>query len=151
MTRIDFYHLQKDNTENTLPKLLEKAYALGKKILIKIGDEKRLEELNSHLWTYEEESFLPHGSQKDGNVSLQPVWLTTQDDNPNDATILFLVDNAKVDINNISSFDRVLNIFDGNNQDALAWSRQFWKEAKSKEFECYYWQRDDKGMWQQKA
>lgn len=151
MTRIDFYHLQKSNIEETLPKLVEKAYASGKKILIKIGNEERVEFLNTHLWSYDEQSFLPHGSKKDGNASLQPIWLTSQDDNPNDATILFLTDNAKTDVKNISSFERVLNIFDGNNQEGLIWSREFWKQLKSAEHECYYWQQNEQGIWQQKA
>ena len=151
MTRVDFYHLKKDTIEDTLPKLLEKAYASKQKILVKIGNEERVEFLNTHLWSYDEQSFLPHGSKKDGNANLQPIWLTSQDDNPNDAKILFLVDNAKVDVDKISSFNRVLNIFDGNNQAALDWSRDFWKQAKSSDIECYYWQKDDNGVWQQKA
>ena len=151
MTRIDFYHLQKDTLEDTLPKLLDKAYALGKKSLIKVGDEKKLEELNTYLWTYEDQSFLPHGSKKDGSGSLQPIWLTTQDDNPNDATFLFLVNNAGVDVDKISSFERVLNIFNGHDKESLDWSRKFWKDAKNQGYECYYWQRDDRGSWQQKA
>lgn len=151
MTRIDFYHLQKTSIEDTLPKLLEKAYALDKKILVKIGNEERVEFLNTHLWTYDEQSFLPHGSKKDGNANMHPVWLTSQDDNPNDATILFLVDGAKAEIDKISSFERVLNIFDGNNQQSLNWSREFWKQLKSQDMECYYWQQDDRGAWQQKA
>lgn len=151
MTRIDFYHLQKASIEDTLPKLLEKAYATGKKILVKIGNEERVEFLNTHLWSYDETSFLPHGSKKDGNANMQPVWLTSQDDNPNDATILFLVDCAKTDVDKAQSFERILNIFDGNNQEALNWSREFWKQLKSKGIECYYWQQDDRGAWQQKA
>ena len=151
MTRIDFYHLQKGNIEDTLPKLLEKAYALGKKILVKIGNEERVEFINTHLWTYDEQSFLPHGSKKDGNADMQPVWLTAQDDNPNDASILFLADGAKASIDNVAAFERVLNIFDGNNQKALTWSREFWKELKSQNMECYYWQQDEQGIWRQKA
>ena len=151
MTRIDFYHLQKNNPQEALSKLLEKAYALGKNILIKVGNENNLEEINTSLWTYEEQSFLPHGSKKDGNAALQPLWLTTQDDNPNNAVILFLIDNAKVDIDKLSSFERVLNIFDGQDNESLEWSRKLWKEAKNQGFECYYWQKDDRGAWQQKA
>ena len=151
MTRIDFYHLQKSNIKEALPKLLEKAYALGKKILIKVGNEKNVEDFNSHLWSYDEQSFLPHGSKKDGNSSQQPIWLTSQDDNLNDASILFLVDSARTNAENISSFERVINFFDGNNQDDVAWSREFWKQLKSQGHECYYWQQDERGSWQQKA
>ena len=151
MTRVDFYHLQKSDIETTLPKLLDKAYTSGKKILVKVGNEKRVEFLNTHLWTYDEQSFLPHGSKKDGNAEMQPIWLTSQDDNPNNATILFLVDGAGYDADNISSFERILNIFDDNDKEALSWSREFWKQVKSQDNECYYWQQDEKGTWLQKA
>lgn len=151
MTRVDFYHLQKSNIENTLPKLLEKAYSTGKKILVKVGNENRVEFLNTHLWTYEEQSFLPHGTQKDGSPEVQPIWLTSQDENPGNATILFLVDGAKCKVDDILSFERVLNIFDGNDKDAVIWSREFWTQLKSQDNDCYYWQQDDKGSWMQKS
>jgi DNA polymerase-3 subunit chi len=151
MTRIDFYHLQNSSIKETLPKLLEKAYALDKKILIKVGDEKNVEFFNSHIWTYDEQSFLPHGSKKDGNAAQQPIWLTSQDDNPNNATILFLIDGAKTDIENVALFERVINIFDGNSQSDVVWSREFWKQLKPLGYECYYWQREENGSWRQKA
>ena len=151
MTRVDFYHLQKGNIEGALPKLLEKAYGTGKKILVKIGNEERVEFLNTYLWTYDEQSFLPHGTKKDGNANMQPSWLTSQDDNPNDASILFLVDGAQIKADSAASFERILNIFDGNNQEALSWSREFWKQLKSQDMECFYWQQDDNGAWHQKA
>ena len=91
MSRIDFYHLQKQTLEEVLPKLLMKSYSSGKKVVIKIGTEERLEQMNSYLWTFQDESFLPHGSKKDGFAEQQPIWLTLQDDNPNAAEFLFLI------------------------------------------------------------
>ena len=64
MTRIDFYHLQKAPLEQILPKLCEKAYATGKRIKILLGNAERVEFINSLLWTYSEESFLPHRSEE---------------------------------------------------------------------------------------
>ena len=92
MPQADFYHLQKQTLENVLPKLLEKAYATGKRIKVKIGNEERVEFINGILWTYDDQSFIPHGSKKDGFAEDQPVWLTAGDDNPNNAEFLFLVD-----------------------------------------------------------
>ena len=66
MPQADFYHLQKQTLENVLPKLLEKAYATGKRIKVKIGNEERVEFINGILWTYDDQSFIPHGSKKDG-------------------------------------------------------------------------------------
>ncbi len=148
--RVDFYHLQKQVLEDVLPKLIEKAYSTGKRIKIKIGTEQRIEFINSLLWTYNEESFLPHGSKKDGFADLQPIWLTEDDKNPNDAEFLFLVDGANVSQPEVVNFQRVFNIFDGNNADELAKARNLWKELKSLNSEIHYWQQDNKGHWIEK-
>ena len=150
MSRVDFYHLQKQTLEAVLPKLLEKAYALKKPIKIKVGNELRVEFLNSLLWTYNDESFLPHGSKKDGFGEDQPIWLSAGDDNPNKATLLFLTDGARYQ-EDLSSFERVFNIFDGNMQSAVEQARAFWKELKAAGFTINYWQQNDAGRWQQKA
>ena len=125
MSRVDFYHLQSQTLENVLPKLLEKAYETGKSVLVRVGNEERVEFLNALLWTYNDQSFLPHGSKKDGNAELQPIWLTSGTDNPNMASLLFLVDGAAADNGELEKFSRVFNIFDGNSPDALQQARAY--------------------------
>src|SRR5574344_1535969 len=92
MSRIDFYHLQKQTLEEVLPKLLVKAYSLGKNIKIKVSTEKKVEYINSYLWTFNDESFLPHGSKKDGFAQEQPIFISAEDENSNQASFLFLID-----------------------------------------------------------
>ena len=151
MSRVDFYHLQKQTLEEVLPKLLEKAISLKKNILIKVGNDERVEFLNAHLWTYDDTSFLPHGSKKDGFANQQPIWLTAGDDNPNNAELLFLVDDAYVAPDELKKFDRVFNIFDGNNQTSIEQARKFWKELKTASLDIFYWKQDDNGKWTQAA
>ncbi len=79
MTAIQFYHLTATPLERALPKLLEKAYGGGFKILLVAESDERVEQLNHLLWTYAQLSFLPHGSAKDGNVEKQPILLITND------------------------------------------------------------------------
>ena len=134
MSRVDFYHLQSQTLENVLPKLLEKAYETGKSVLVRVGNEERVEFLNALLWTYNDQSFLPHGSKKDGNAELQPIWLTSGTDNPNMASLLFLVDGAAADNGELEKFSRVFNIFDGNSPDALQQARAFWKKRRQRMF-----------------
>ena len=151
MSRIDFYHLQKQSLDEVLPVLLNKAYATGKRILLKIGKPEDMERINSWLWTYSDESFLPHGSKKDGFAEQQPIWLTSDDDNPNQAEFLFLADGAEVSIEIITKFERVFNIFDGRSEEALSQARRLWKTYKDAGNEVYYWQQSDRGAWQQKG
>lgn len=151
MTRIDFYHLQKQNLETVLPKLLEKAYSSGKKIKVKVGNDMRVEFLNSFLWTYRDDSFLPHGTRKDGSGESQPIWLSDGDDNPNQAVMLFLVDGAKCALDQAAVYERVFNIFDGNNTEAVIAARNFWKDLKTTGAELHYWQQDNSGRWEEKS
>lgn len=151
MSRVDFYHLQIKKLEDVLPKLLEKAYGLDKKVVVRVGNSERVEFLNGVLWTYDEQSFLPHGSKKDGAAGMQPIWLTADDDVPNNAEFLFLVDGASADMQEILGFERVFNVFDGNSNEALEKARAFWKELKNEGIEVFYWQQSANGSWQQKA
>lgn len=151
MSRIDFYHLQKQTLDQVLPKLVEKAYGTEKKVKIKIGNEARVEFINSLLWTYGDESFLPHGSKKDGFAKEQPIWLSAEDDNPNQAEMLFLVDGADFDLSQADQFERIFNIFDGNDENALQQARAFWKEVSALGIEKNYFQQDETGRWNKKA
>ena len=94
MTDIRFYHLTRKTLEQALPELLEKTVQRGWRAVVMTSSEERAEALNAHLWSYDQKSFLPHGSKKDGHAADQPVWLTAQDENPNEATVLFLTDGA---------------------------------------------------------
>jgi DNA polymerase-3 subunit chi len=151
MSRIDFYHLQKQTLDEVLPKLVEKAYRTGAKIKIKVGNEARVEFINSLLWTYNEESFIPHGSKKDGFAKEQPIWLSSEDDNPNQSEMLFLVDGADIELSQIGNFSRIFNIFDGNNEVSLQQARDFWKSLSTTDNEKNYFQQDDNGRWNKKA
>ncbi len=145
--RVDFYHLQSQPLEEVLPKLLEKAYSTGKSTLLRIGTEERVDFLNGLLWTYSDQSFLPHGSHKDGNAELQPIWLTSGTDNPNMASLLFLVDGAHAAVEELDKFGRIFNIFDGHSEESLNQARSFWKEIKKSGNECHYWKQDAQGKW----
>jgi len=151
MTRVDFYHLQKAPLEQVLPKLCEKAFSTGKRIKILLGTAERVEFINSLLWTYNEESFLPHGSKKDGFVDEQPIFISAAEENENNATILILADGAQLDAGKLTDYERVLNIFDGNNTQALEAARAYWKEIKALNGDLHYWQQTNNGSFEQKA
>jgi DNA polymerase-3 subunit chi len=151
MTRVDFYHLQKTPLEQVLPKLCEKAFSTGKKIKILLGNEERIDFINTLLWTYSEESFLPHGSKKDGFIDEQPIFISSEANNENNADILILADNAYPDLDFLTTFERVLNIFDGGDDIALNNARDYWKQIKSLDYELHYWQQKDNGSFEQKV
>ncbi|MEM7430039.1 MAG: DNA polymerase III subunit chi [Pseudomonadota bacterium] len=149
MTEVLFYHLERRPLEQVLPQLLEKTLERGWRAVVQTGSEERAQSLSQALWTYRDEAFLPHGSAQDGNEALQPIYLTSDENNPNEAQIRFFVDGASVD--DVSSYERAVYMFDGNDQDAVAAARERWKAVKAQGHDITYWQQSPEGRWEKKA
>ena len=147
MSEIGFYHLTRTPLEQALPRLLEKVLSSGKRALVRLGDAERLDPLDRALWTYDRDSFLPHGTPRDGRPERQPVLLTTAaSGNPNSAQILILIDHAGAD--DLESFERCLEMFDGRDHEAVAKARERWRWAAGQDVARVYWQQDERGRWQ---
>lgn len=146
MTDINFYHLTARPLEWALPKLLEKSLEAEARAVVMAASEERVANLNAHLWAYDQDSWLPHGGEKDGNAEEQPIWLTTEDENPNGARFLFLTDGAVSE--RVGEFERVFELFDGRNEDAVAAARARWKTYKDAGHTLAYWRQTDRGGWE---
>lgn len=149
MTEISFYHLQRWPLERALPKLLEKTLEAGKRAVVMAASDERVEYLNGFLWTYDPNSWLPHGGPREGQAEEQPVWLTTADENPNGAVFLFLTDGAASE--KVADYERCFDLFDGNDATAVQAARERWKAFKEAGHELTYWQQTERGGWEQKA
>jgi DNA polymerase-3 subunit chi len=149
MTEIRFYHLQRMPLERALPMLLERTLERGWRAVVQADSEERVQALNGQLWTYGKESFLPHGTEREGDAALQPVWLTHRDENPNGATVLFLVDGAESE--SLGEFEICCDMFDGRDEAAVALARARWSACKKNGHKLTYWQQDEGGRWQMKA
>jgi len=150
MTEILFYHLKGQTPEQVLPTLLQKSLDRGWRVVVQASSEERVEALDAHLWTWRDDSFLPHGTWRDAEAAQQPIVLTMSDHNPNRATVRFLVDGALMP-EDASAYERVVLLFDGEDPDALDAARARWTEAKSAGFEVTYWQADENGRWRRQA
>jgi DNA polymerase III subunit chi len=148
MTEIGFYHLRTTPLERALPRILERALAEGHRVVVMAGSAERVDHLDALLWTYDDASFLPHGSAKDGNAARQPVWLTAADENPNGATMLVLVDGASSA--RLDGYARCCDIFDGNDAAAVAAARERWRQAKAAGHPLVYWEQTQ-GKWEKRA
>jgi DNA polymerase-3 subunit chi len=158
MTEIRFYHLQRTRLEDTLPVMLERCYARGERALVMAGSPERVEALAAHLWTYRPDSFLPHGTAKDGEAGAQPIFLTAgtenpdgnpANSNPNGAQVLILSDGATHPA--IGDFRLACELFDGHDEEAVAAARQRWQVYKQAGHALTYFQQDQAGKWEEKA
>ena len=148
MAEIGFYHLLSTPLERALPRLLERARAQGHRIVIRASSSERVEHLNALLWTYDDTSFLAHGSARDGNPAAQPIWLSDRSDNPNEASMLVLIDGVTAE--DLASFTRCVDLFDGNDPAAVEAARERWRQAQMAGHSLTYWQQTEAG-WEKKA
>lgn len=149
MADIRFYHLERQNLDSALPALVSKALSKGHRIVIKAPDNTEVERLNTHLWAFDPNSFIPHGSKKDGHNTDQPVWLTDDDEIPNDADVLILTHNCEH--GDLAQFKLVCDMFDGRNDNAVQAARQRWKQYKDADHNVTYWQQAAQGGWTEKS
>lgn len=149
MTEIRFYHLTEKRPEAALPEILAKALGTGKRVVVKAADETMVSSLNEHLWTWRPDSFLPHGTARDGFAADQPIWLTAAEDNPNGAKILVLTGGATAET--VDRYDLCCEILDGRQEEQVAAARDRWKSYKDAGHSVTYWKQNDGGGWEKKA
>ena len=144
MAELLFYHLQRRPLEAVLPSLLQKCLERGWRVVVQGRTSERLQALDDHLWTYDDGGFLPHAMEGEPGSALEPVLLTTAGTNPNGAAVRFLIEQAPMP-DDLSPYDRVVILFDGEDPEALAAAREEWRKARGNGVEATYWQQDEKG------
>ena len=150
MTEVLFYHLETRTKADVLPGLLTRCLERGWRAVVQSGDTSRLGEIDDRLWTFDDAAFLPHGTAADGQGEDQPIWLTTGTENPNRATVRFLVDRAPLpEVAAASAYERIVVLFDGLDADALTNARAAWKSAGEDGHDVQYWRQDENGRWRQ--
>lgn len=150
MTEILFYHLRGQKLEGVLPPLLTKSLQRGWRVIVQGVSQERIEALDSFLWTYRDDSFLPHGTWQETEAASQPILLTPESDNPNNANVRFLIDGAPLP-DDAASYQRLVVVFDGDDEEVLANARRYWTEAKASGHDATYWQADADGRWVKQA
>jgi DNA polymerase-3 subunit chi len=144
-----FYHLERTSLDRALPELLEKTLAKGWRAVVRAKDPDRIEHLDGWLWSYRDETFLPHGLADEPHATRQPVLLTTGFETPNGAQALFLIDDAEPGA--LEGFERCLFLFDGQDAAAVGAARARWKTLKAQGAPISYWKQNERGGWEKAA
>ncbi len=147
MTEIRFYHLEQRRVDEALPPLLERALEEGQRVLVRVSSKEMVAALNERLWTYDDASFLPHGAAGDGDPMEQPIFLTSELENPNAATMLVRLSGAATSEAD-ATFNLVVLMFDGRDEAALAHARGEWRRLKDQGGAISYWRESDEGGWE---
>ncbi|MEM9599917.1 MAG: DNA polymerase III subunit chi [Pseudomonadota bacterium] len=144
-----FYHLEASTLKGVLPDLLAKTLGKGWRALVRFPDGTDLTEWDEFLWTYQDQSFLPHGREDRGRADQQPILLANAADRGSGFDAVFLIDGA--DIGELSDVSRVMIMIDGRSEVAVQRERTRWKALKDQDATMSYWQQTSQGSWEKKA
>jgi DNA polymerase-3 subunit chi len=145
VTEIRFYHLQRSSAEKAVPDLLKKAVERGHKVLFKLPTASRRQFYDEWLWRFAPESFLPHAQEGDEADADHAIWLSTNDNAPNQPTMALVAEGAALP--DVEGLLLICNVFDSANQDQ---ARQLWATLKNqKDLTLTYWKQQDNGGWLQ--
>jgi DNA polymerase-3 subunit chi len=146
---VSFYHLTSLPLERALPRLVEKIYAAGSKVVMFFEYDEQLKRIDEVLWTYGQMDFLPHGTYLEQYPDQQPVYLTLAPENPNKADILIRIGNKEYP--DTQSFKRIVDIFEAKDPLSLQNARDRYKKFKDQGHDLTYWKQDDKGQWEKQG
>ncbi len=144
-----FYQFDGRPLEQVLPRLLEKSLERGWRAVVRVEGPERLEALDAALWTYSDESFLPHGGTRDGPPQRHPVLLSLDGANLNGAHVLFITDGGEIGPR--EGYARIAYLFDGADEDVKQRARAEWRESKAAGCAVSYWRQTPEGRWEQAA
>ena len=148
MAEIYFYHLEQTPLSAILPDLLRRGLSRGLRMAVETSAPENLEKISAMLWGTEDVSFLPHG-YADDVAETQPIWLSADVENRNQAVFKFYVDGALPA--ELDDLQRALIMIDSNSEEALISARSEWKKRKSEGHDVKYYKRDENGVWQNLA
>jgi len=143
-----FYHLEASTIEGVLPGLLEKTRQKGWRALVKLP-EAQLKEMDDYLWTYKDDSFLPHGRDDEPMADQQPITLSSNAATAAGHDAVFLLGGAE--ISDMTGVERAMVMINGRSQEDVQRERARWKALKNTGATLSYYQQNERGGWKKKA
>ena len=110
--RVDFYLLSsssEDDKQNFVCRLLEKVYHRGHRVFVICDSQAHAEQIDELLWTFKDDSFIPHNLQGEGPQPAPPVQIGYGIEKPRDFHDILV--NLSADIPSyFAGFKRVIEV-----------------------------------------
>ena len=145
MTEIFFYKLKNISIDLFLISLIEKSISKNWNSLVLLDNTERMEEINDLLWTFNDTSFIPHGSQSDLSPDKQNVYLTCNEENLNNSNIIFSIDG--IIINEPGNWNRCIYIFNEQNLKVTDELESYKRKVKDFGYTLKSFEQDNNGKW----
>ena len=147
MPEIFFYKTLPLEVEKTFYSLVEKSIEMGLISIAIFSDKEKLDIIDDFLWINKQDSFLPHVKRSDEiltDLSI-PLYLTTEDENPYNAKVLFCIDGYIP--KEIDNWERLIFISDSNDDILLEKYKNFYDKIKKDFKEIVFYKNTEDGKW----
>jgi DNA polymerase-3 subunit chi len=150
MTQIDFYQVGPAGLNAVLFTLVKKTCAAGKKALI-LCPQPAASSIDTMLWSFEADAWLPHGLDDAKGDSHALVWISSDmAKNPINADFLFLLHGSEPA--SWYGFKRCFCLFDGQSEAQLSRARAQWTQWKLfVGVKLGYYSQNTKGGWSKES
>ena len=128
--RVDFYLLEENEPDDiwlTTCRLIEKIYLRNHRVFILCDNQKDAETLDELLWTFRDDSFIPHNLQGEGPEPPPPVQIGYNDKPQSHRDILINLSSSIPAFYN--QFRRVLEVV-GNDEKEKELSREHYRQYR---------------------
>ena len=109
--QIDFYVLQEQSPDGRFKlacRIIEKAYRLGHRIYVRTSDPDHTNKLDDLLWTFSQNSFIPHQLSSESNSIDSPVVIGENLLATDDTDVVISV--ADDPVSNFTAYPRIVDI-----------------------------------------
>ena len=141
---IMFYHAIETNMIAVLFELLKKSFKDNKRCLVCIDTPENATNISESLWAFQDNFILPHGLITEDMPDKQPILLTHNTDNINNADYIFFI--GLIQITDTEHFKRCIVIFDDTSEDIKLHTREQFKLLKKNNVTLKYYQQTN-GKW----
>ena len=119
--------------------LTEKLYKSRNTILICCKDYENVKIIGDFLWAYRDDGFIPHSLEKEDQVSVYPVLVTSKIDKDYKHNTLLALNGILVEEKDCQKFSNVYYFFDNQENKEKENARIMWKNFVSQNVVCKYW------------
>ncbi len=141
MSEVVIYKLTSNPWKKVFPKLLEGVLNKGNRVHVFCIDGS-IKELDDLLWTYEQLSFLPHGTSEDPHSEGHPIILSSKPFAINGAKVLAIANDKVPD--NFYEYEKILCVFDSTQYGSI---EPFLKQCDDKKIQKSFFVQNSNGAW----
>ncbi|MDC3108146.1 DNA polymerase III subunit chi [Paracoccaceae bacterium] len=134
-----FYNVYQRDVVADIAWLTENIFKKNNKIVIFCTDQETAEVVNDFLWSYRDDSFIPHSIKKNGGSSLCPILVATDLNEVYEHNVLLALNGALIKEKDWQGFAKIYYFFDDQDIKEKDNARFMWKSFSSLDIDCKYW------------